>query len=65
MMKRPSGPLQSPGPRNNSSPAARREDRQRAETAGLQLLEQQAKVRREKTARLKKLREDRDSKEGS
>lgn len=56
------GPPQSRGPRNNSSPSARSADRLRAEAEGMSMLEREAKLRREKTARLKKLREARDAK---
>ena len=50
-----------PGPRNNTSPASKAADRQRAQAAGLARLEQEAKVRRDKSERLKKLREERDN----
>lgn len=52
-----------PGPRNTSSPAARLAERQRAQAAGLARLEQEANSRREKSARLRKLREERDKAE--
>lgn len=43
------------------SPGARRETRDRAEAAGLELLEKENKARREKTEKLKKLRLERDA----
>ncbi len=59
------GPAQSRGPRNNSSPAARRADRSRAEAEGMSMLEREAKLRRDKTAKLKKLREARDAEDAA
>jgi hypothetical protein len=51
------------GPRNNLSPAARRAGRQRAQAAGLEMLERESKLRRERTERLRKLRLARDEAE--
>jgi hypothetical protein len=48
------------GRRSTASPAAKRADRERAEAAGLQMLERASRLRMEKTARLKKLREAND-----
>jgi hypothetical protein len=50
-------------PRDNASPAAKRTDRARAEAAGLAMIEREAKLRREKSAKLKALREARDAAE--
>ncbi|MEQ1931641.1 MAG: hypothetical protein ABL957_14080 [Parvularculaceae bacterium] len=56
------GPPKRPAPRPAGvSPAARREGRNRAEAAGLEMAEQEAKLRREKSERLKKLRVARDA----
>lgn len=43
------------------SPAAKREGRERAEASGLELIEREAKVRRDKSEKLKKLRLARDA----
>lgn len=51
------------GSRNTASSAARKADRQRAEAAGLTMLEREAKLFREKNERLRKLREARDEAE--
>lgn len=59
MIRKP-GATQGQGPRNNSSPAAKRDSRIRAEAAGLAMIEREAKLRREKTERLKKLRKARE-----
>lgn len=47
-------------PRNTATPAARREARNRAEAEGLARVRDEAKAQREKTARLKKLRLEKD-----
>jgi hypothetical protein len=48
-------------PRSTASPATRREERGRAEAAGLATIEHEAKLRRQKSEKLKKLREARDA----
>jgi hypothetical protein len=57
------GPARGQGPRDNTSPAAKRLNRERAEAAGLEMIERETKLRREKSEKLKKLREARDADE--
>jgi hypothetical protein len=59
------GPARSQGVRNNSSLAAKRENRARAEAEGFALIERETKLRREKTEKLRKLREARDAEEAN
>ncbi len=52
--------LRERAPRNNSSPAGRREGRARAEAAALAEVDNEARLRKEKSARLRALRLKRD-----
>jgi hypothetical protein len=54
-------PGQGQAPRDTTSPAAKRLNRERAEAAGLDMIEREARARREKSERLRKLREERDA----
>ncbi|MEE2692472.1 MAG: hypothetical protein VX640_13120 [Pseudomonadota bacterium] len=47
-------------PRNNSSPAGRRADRERAQASGLEEVRLESRRRQEKSERLKQLRLKRD-----
>lgn len=52
--------LRERAPRNNSSPAGRRADRARSEAAALAEVDNETRVRQEKSARLRALRLERD-----
>jgi hypothetical protein len=57
------GPARTQGQRNISSNATRRAERARAEAEGFARIEQETKLRRERTDKLRKLREARDAEE--